>query len=119
MFAAYANKSGLACGDETVHDILYADDSALVFLSAEGLQKLLDITSLFCDAYGMKVNTLKTDIVVFSLHAVPTTTSGNIRAYRSESLNLWFTLGILFSLLAYISRGMVDSRSQVLRRSSL
>ena len=71
-----------ACANNTVHGILYADDSALTFHSAEGLQKFLDITSLFCDTQGMKVSTLETDVVIFS----PT---------RSTHNHIWKYKGLL------------------------
>ena len=45
--------------------ILYADDTVIISESAEGLQKQLNDLYDYCNEWKLKVNTLKTKIVIF------------------------------------------------------
>ena len=50
--------------------IPYADDTVLLSVSAEGLQRALTCFDEYCDIWKLKVNTSKTMIVIFSKNKV-------------------------------------------------
>ena len=45
--------------------ILYADDTALMAESSDGLQKTLNCFEKYCDLWKLTVNTTKTKVVIF------------------------------------------------------
>ena len=45
--------------------LLYADDSVIFALSPESLQSMLNDVQLYCNTWGLKVNTTKTKIMIF------------------------------------------------------
>ena len=59
-----AAADGLAVGpDMTVTDLGYADDFCLVSATADGLQRIIDVVALWCDAVGMLASSDKTVVV--------------------------------------------------------
>ena len=44
---------------------MYADDMAICNDTAGRLQRSIDILGIFCDKYGLMVNMLKTNVIVF------------------------------------------------------
>ena len=52
---------------EKVACLAYADDISLLAETEQNLQNLLDITFEWCEAWHMKINTLKTKIMHFRL----------------------------------------------------
>ena len=56
---------GVNVGCEKVACLAYADDIALLAETEQDLQNLLDITFEWCEAWHMKINTLKTKIMHF------------------------------------------------------
>ena len=77
-------------GDTCVSVLAYADDLVLLSTSAEGLQKMLDYVSQWCDNNAMKVNCEKTKIMHFR----------KITANRS---NMIFTLGHTKDVIEMVS----------------
>lgn len=59
---------------DTISHILYADDVLLLADTEQEMQRLLDILGIFCDIFGLQVNTTKTHSICFcpSRSAVPT-----------------------------------------------
>ena len=53
------------CGNRAVSLIMYADDMALVAEDENGLKKSLEILEMFCNRWGLTVNTGKTKVIVF------------------------------------------------------
>lgn len=53
-------------GSREVKCLLYADDLVLLSLSKVGLQRAFDALATFCEVWGLKVNTKKTNILTFS-----------------------------------------------------
>ncbi len=49
-----------------VPDLDYADDTALMASSAQGLQHLLNVVSASCSSMGMVISVPKTKIVAFN-----------------------------------------------------
>ncbi len=45
--------------------LLYADDSVIFALSPESLQTMLNDVQMYCNTWGLKVNTTKTKIMIF------------------------------------------------------
>jgi hypothetical protein len=45
--------------------LVYADDSVIFALSPESLQSMLNDVQLYCNTWGLKVNTTKTKIMIF------------------------------------------------------
>ena len=59
-----AAADGLAIGpDMMVTDLGYADDFCLVSATADGLQRIIDVVALWCDAVGMLPSSDKTMVV--------------------------------------------------------
>ena len=56
---------GVICMDTIMHVLMYADDMALVALSAEDLQRMLDALYDYCSLWRMFVNVKKTKVVIF------------------------------------------------------
>jgi hypothetical protein len=52
--------------ESKLHCLQYADDIVLMSESAEGLQGCLNKLEKYCDLWEMKVNTVKTQVMVFS-----------------------------------------------------
>ena len=50
--------------------ILYADDTAFLAESADGLQNMLNCFENYCDLWKLTVNTNKTKVVIFSKRKV-------------------------------------------------
>lgn len=57
--------SGLNIDDIVLILLLFADDMAILGKTPEELQEHLDNLNLYCNAWGLKVNTIKTKIMVF------------------------------------------------------
>lgn len=82
LFALYVNDlqsylvergcTPLTIGDEQTRVmlkllmLLYADDTVILSDTAEGLQKALDVLSLYCTEWKLQVNSSKTKVIVFS-----------------------------------------------------
>ena len=64
---------GVNVGGEKVVCLAYADDIALLAETEQDLQNLLDITFEWCEAWHMKMNTLKTKIMHFRQTSARTT----------------------------------------------
>ena len=45
--------------------LIYADDTVVLSETAEDMQNALDAMNEYCNAYGLKINTDKTKVVVF------------------------------------------------------
>jgi hypothetical protein len=45
--------------------LLYADDTVVLSETVEDMQKSLDAMAIFCDNFGLKINTEKTKVIVF------------------------------------------------------
>ena len=59
-----AAADGLAVGpDLMVTDLGYADDFCLVSATADGLQRIIDVVALWCDAVGMLPSSDKTVVM--------------------------------------------------------
>ena len=58
-------ESGLSINDITLILLLYADDMVLLSESPSDLQHSLDNLKVYCDKWGLSVNTEKTKIMVF------------------------------------------------------
>jgi hypothetical protein len=71
--ASAAAGVGVPLGDlpSPLQVLLYADDLVLLARDARGLQALLDALHTFCTANGLRVNTQKTEVVVFGHRAPP------------------------------------------------
>ncbi|MEW8548196.1 MAG: reverse transcriptase family protein, partial [Candidatus Thiodiazotropha sp.] len=51
--------------------LLYADDTVLLAESPEELQKSLDIFSQYCKTWKLKINTIKTKVLIFGIRKKP------------------------------------------------
>ena len=75
-FFKHNNVSGIECNQHQLDGtlmvflkifiLLYADDTAILSNSAEGLQKALLVYSEYCDLWKLKINHTKSKIVIFS-----------------------------------------------------
>jgi hypothetical protein len=45
--------------------LLYADDTVLLAESPENMQEILHALKLYCDAFGLHINTKKTKCIIF------------------------------------------------------
>ena len=52
-----------------VPPLFYADDQALLAVTAAGLQRQLEYLAEYCDTWGLTVNTVKTKVVVYAAAA--------------------------------------------------
>jgi len=65
MFLQHNIESGLTIDDILLILLLFADDMAIFGKTHEEVQTHLDNLLLYCDTWGLKVNTSKTKIMVF------------------------------------------------------
>ena len=65
LFLQDSTLSGLNINDITLILLLFADDMAIVGKSPEELQNHLNNLYLYCNSWGLNVNTSKTKIMVF------------------------------------------------------
>ena len=80
-FFKHNNDSGIECNQHQLDDTLmfflkifiylYADDTAILSYSAEGLQKALLVYSEYCDLWKLKINHTKSKIVIFFKETSP------------------------------------------------
>ena len=77
--------------------LLYADDSVIFALSPESLQSMLNDVQLYCNTWGLKVNTTKTKIMIFE-KGISRNTSYNFMYNDNilEVVNSFKYLGIHF-----------------------
>ncbi|VEN57771.1 unnamed protein product [Callosobruchus maculatus] len=57
---------GIKINGETLNNLRYADDTAIIADSPEALQRLLNQLTAVGDRYGLKINTTKTKILIIS-----------------------------------------------------
>ena len=62
---------GIRVGGETINNIRYADDTALLAENIEDLQELLNRVNTECQNYGLSINKTKTKFMVISKMEVP------------------------------------------------
>lgn len=77
--------------------ILYADDTALLSESPEGLQETLTYFEKYCDNWKLKVNRSKTKVVVFSKKKVRHNQNFKLYGENIEIVDAYSYLGILFN----------------------
>ena len=63
----------LVLDEHKLRDILYADDVALMTISASELQELCNALFAFCGSYHMEVNKKKSEVVVFHPYSIRST----------------------------------------------
>lgn len=51
---------------KVINSITFADDTVIIGSSAEGLQRLLNKSSTFCEQYALKMNIKKTKYMVIT-----------------------------------------------------
>ena len=62
-----ANKCpGVMLGSQPLHCLMYADDLLVLSHSREGLQQSLDVIHKYTQEWKLKVNTKKSNIIIFS-----------------------------------------------------
>lgn len=69
--------TGVRMGGQLLRMLLYADDMVLLAASPSELQQQLHLLQQFCGARSLKVNTSKTEVVVFTTNRGAKTTSGH------------------------------------------
>jgi hypothetical protein len=83
-----------------IYSLLYADDMLIFSENSDGLQKSLDILSLYAETWGLKVNCNKSNIMIFRNPGAPldnlewTINNGRNRLTVVEKykyLGIWFT----------------------------
>ena len=77
--------------------ILYADDTALLSESAEGMQESLTCFERYCENWRLKVNTSKTKVIVFCKKKVRQNHSFKIYGNNIEVVDSYSYLGTLFN----------------------
>lgn len=77
--------------------ILYADDTALMAESSDGLQKTLNCFEKYCDLWKLTVNTNKTKVVIFSKKKVRQNQNLKIKGQNIEIIDSYCYLGMLFN----------------------
>ena len=101
------NVSGIECNQHQLDDtlmvflkiftLLYADDTAILSNSAEGLQKALLVYSEYCDLWKLKINHTKSKIVFFFLRKRHLNFEFKLDNELLEIFTDYKYLGILFS----------------------
>ena len=77
--------------------ILYADDTALLSETPEGLQELLSHFENYCELWKLKVNTNKTKVMIFSKRKSRNNPTFKINGEEIEIVDSYPYLGILFN----------------------
>ena len=77
--------------------IVYADETALMAESSDGLQKTLNCFEKYCDLWKLTVNTNKTKVVIFSKKKVRQNQSFKIKGQNIEIIDSYCYLGMLFN----------------------
>ena len=77
--------------------ILYADDTALMAESSDGLQKTLNCFEKYCDLWKLTVNTTKTKVVIVSKKKVKQNQSIKIKEQNIEIIDSYCYLGMLLN----------------------
>jgi hypothetical protein len=77
--------------------ILYADDTALMAESSDGLQKTLNCFEKYCDLWKLTMNTTKTKAVIFSKKKVRQNQSFKIKGQNIEIIDSYCYLGMLLN----------------------
>ena len=76
-----------ADGPVSAISLLFADDINLLALSADRMNYLLALLSIYCDAFGMSVNTRKCELLVFHpVRARREVFESKVVLYRGERL---------------------------------
>ena len=77
--------------------LLYADDTVIFAESANELQAALNAMYLYCETWKLKVNTAKTNIVIFSKNRRGNTANFTFNNERLSVVEDFQYLGIIFS----------------------
>ena len=78
--------------------ILYADDIVILAESAQSLQNGIDLLYEYCERWKLKVNVVKTKIVIFKKSGVlPRNLTFNFQGQNIEIVNSFKYLGIVFT----------------------
>lgn len=94
--------------------LLYADDTAVLSNSPQGLQRCLDALAVYCDKWKLTVNATKTQVVIFSKRR----TQGNMFTYmgrRLEQVESFKYLGVKFNWNGKFTECKKHLRDQGLR----
>ena len=94
--------------------LLYADDLVILSESKEGLQKSLDILSLYCEKWGLEVNTRKTKCLVFNTMGRLSPIKFKYKNLEIENTTSYTYLGVTFS-----ASGSFTEAKNVLYKKSL
>ena len=77
--------------------ILYADDTALLSETVDGMQETLKCFERYCEKWRLKVNSNKTKVVVFSKRKVRQSCTFKLFGSDLEIVDSYCYLGIMFS----------------------
>ena len=90
---------GPELGGQRLRTLLYADDTALLSHTPEGLQELLKGLSTFCNENGLTVNVAKTEIVLFGWNKNTPPTDHHTFTYNGKAVPISSSfkyLGVVF-----------------------
>jgi hypothetical protein len=96
-------------GTYQFNHLLYADDLILISEKPSGLQHCLNALEVYCEEWGLNINTKKTQIMIFSKNKkVPTNEPTlNFKDSLLEKVNEYKYLGLIFN-----SNGKLNNASQ-------
>jgi hypothetical protein len=85
-------------GTHKFNHLLYADDLILISEKPSGLQHCLNALEVYCEEWGLNINTKKTQIMIFSKNKkVPTNEPTlNFKDSLLEKVNEYKYLGLIF-----------------------
>ena len=102
--------------DLSIFTLMYADDCAIMDDSVIGLQRKIKVLDLFCEKWGLKVNTNKTKVVVFRNGGkLRQNEKWHFNGHKLHTSTYYSYLGLIFSSRLSWSKAM-DNQSVRARR---
>ena len=97
-------------GTHKFNHLLYADDLILISEKPSGLQHCLNALEVYCEEWGLNINTKKTQIMIFKKNKkVPT---------NEPALNFTFTNSLLEKVNEYKYLGLIFNSNGKLNNAS-
>lgn len=96
--------------------LMYADDTIIMSDSKEGLQKALNCLDIYCEKWGLQINSSKTKVTVFSNRKVPT--SRYSFTYKGEPLEIvedFKYLGLKINYNGNFKKALIELKNQASR----
>ena len=103
-------------GDVVINHLLWADDLVLLALDLESAQTLLNTFTSFCTTWGLDINIIKTNLVIFNKRSLKNNTELiNLDGKQISTVESYCYLGLVLHMNGSVNPAVENLRSKSLR----